>query len=94
MAGKMTAEQIMKAEIEALRKENEALRAKKAASTRMTCKVSEKSGALSVYGLGRFPVTLYAEQWERLIAHMDEIKAFMKANDKHLTRKDVNGNAT
>jgi len=48
MAGKMTAEETLKAQIEALRKENEALRAKKAAATRMTCKVSEKSGALSV----------------------------------------------
>jgi hypothetical protein len=47
-------------------------------------KVSEK-GALSVYGLGRFPVTLYKEQWRRLLDYVDEIKAFLKEND-HLLR--------
>jgi len=50
-------------------------------------KVSEK-GAVSVYGLQKkFPVTLYLEQWERLIDHLDELKAFIKANDKMLSRK-------
>ena len=50
------------------------------------CKVSEKGG-LSVYGLQRMPVTLYVEQWERLLAFTNEIKAFMKANDKSFSRK-------
>ena len=49
-------------------------------------KVSEK-GALSVYGLGRFPVTLYKEQWTRLLGHADEIKSFIKDNDQQLKAK-------
>jgi hypothetical protein len=50
-------------------------------------KVSEK-GALSVYGMGRFPVTLYKEQWLRLLAMADEIKAFIAANDASLKTKE------
>jgi hypothetical protein len=49
-------------------------------------RVSEK-GALSVYGLGRFPVTLYKEQWTRLLEHVDEIKSFLKENDHLLKAK-------
>ena len=49
-------------------------------------KISEKGG-LSVYGLGRFPVTLYKEQWNRLLEHVDEIKAFLKDNDQQLKAK-------
>lgn len=52
------------------------------------CKVSEK-GAISIYGLQRMPVTLYVEQWERLLAFADEIKAFMKENDSKLKRKEA-----
>jgi hypothetical protein len=51
------------------------------------CKVSEK-GAVSVYGLQRMPVTLYVEQWERLLAFGDEIKTFLKDNDSALKRKE------
>lgn len=62
--------------------------AMKAQSQRkITCKVSEK-GALSVYGLGRFPVTLYAAQWERLLGAADDIRAFAKANEGLLATKD------
>ena len=50
-------------------------------------KVSEK-GALSVYGLGRFPVTLYKEQWRRLLDYTEEMKAFLKENDHLLKGKD------
>jgi hypothetical protein len=50
-------------------------------------KVSEK-GALSVYGLGRFPVTLYKEQWRRLLDYADEIKTFLKDNDHLLKGKE------
>lgn len=53
----------------------------------LTMKVSEK-GALSVYGLGRFPVTLYRGQWERLLAHADAIRAFAAANATLLAAKD------
>lgn len=52
------------------------------------CKVSEKGG-LSVYGLQRMPVTLYVEQWQRLLDYAEEIKAFMKANDSKLKRKEA-----
>jgi hypothetical protein len=50
-------------------------------------KVSEK-GALSIYGLGRFPVTLYKEQWTKLLAMAEEIKTFIQANDSQLKAKD------
>ena len=50
-------------------------------------KVSEK-GAVSVYGLGRFPVTLYLEQWENLLSHTDELRQFIESNRAHLKLKD------
>lgn len=53
----------------------------------LTMKVSEK-GALSIYGLGRFPVTLYRGQWERLLNHGDAIRAFITANASLLASKD------
>ena len=52
----------------------------------LSLKVSEKGG-LSIYGLGRFPVTLYKEQWVRLLDYADEIRAFLKANDQQLKAK-------
>jgi len=51
------------------------------------CKVSEK-GAISIYGLQRMPVTLYVEQWERLLNFAEEIRQFMKDHDGELKRKD------
>jgi hypothetical protein len=51
------------------------------------CKVSEK-GACSVYGLQRMPVTLYVEQWQRLLDYGDEIRSFLKDNESRLKRKD------
>lgn len=74
----------LKAELERLRNENAAL--KKGAATGVTMKVSEK-GALSIYGMGRFPVTLYKEQWLKLLAMSDDIKAFIVANDRQLKTK-------
>ena len=74
----------MQAELERLRAENQAL--KKTSAKGLSLKVSEK-GALSVYGLGRFPVTLYKEQWGRLLDMADEIRNFMKANDGGLKSK-------
>ncbi len=53
-------------------------------------KVSEK-GAVSVYGLGRFPVTLYLEQWEALLAHVGELREFIEANKSKLKTKDQSG---
>lgn len=75
----------MRAELEKLRAENEAL--KKTSAKGMSLKVSEKGG-VSVYGLGRFPVTLYKEQWTKLLDMGDEIRAFIAANDSKLKTKD------
>jgi len=76
----------MQAEIERLRAENEAL--KRPARGQMSLRVSEK-GALSVYGLGRFPVTLYREQWEKLLGMADEIRRFIQENDAQLKKKEA-----
>ena len=81
----MASEEELKAEIERLRTENETL--KKPARGQMSLKVSEK-GALSVYGMGRFPVTLYREPWEKLLAMSDEIRKFIAANDGALKKKE------
>lgn len=76
----------MQSELERLRAENAAL--KKGASKGLSLRVSEK-GALSVYGLGRFPVTLYKEQWLKLLDMTDDLRAFIKANDSALKTKEV-----
>jgi hypothetical protein len=75
----------LKDELERLRKENEAL--KKGTSSGVRMKVSEK-GAVSVYGMGRFPVTLYKEQWLRLLDMSADIRAFIAANEAQLKSKD------
>ena len=75
----------LQAEIERLRAENDAL--KRPERGKLSMKVSEK-GALSVYGMGRFPVTLYKEQWSRLLAIADELQSFIKANDHLLKTKE------
>lgn len=77
----------MKAEIERLKAENEALKQKKPSAGTLSMKVSEK-GALSVYGMGRFPVTLYKEQWLKLLAISDDIKKFIGENEARLKTKD------
>ena len=79
------ADEDVKAELERLREENAAL--KKGGSSNVRMKVSEK-GALSVYGMGRFPVTLYKEQWLKLLDMSDDIRSFIAANDSTLKEKD------
>lgn len=79
------AEEDIQAELARLRAENAALKEKRSGSTSM--KVSEK-GAVSVYGLGRFPVTLYQEQWQKLLAMSDDIKAFIADNKDRLKVKE------
>ncbi len=79
----MTPEQ-MKEELERLRIENEAL--KKRSEKGLSLKVSQKGG-VSVYGLGRFPVTLYKEQWEKLLDMSDDILAFIQENEPQLKTK-------
>ena len=75
----------LKAELERLRQENAAL--KKGAARGVSLKVSEKGG-LSVYGLGRFPVTLYKEQWTKLLDMSDEIRTFITTHDQQLKAKE------
>jgi hypothetical protein len=74
----------MKAELERLKAENEALRKGNAKGTSL--RVSDKGG-VSVYGLGRFPVTLYKEQWTKLLDMADDIRAFIKENESKLKVK-------
>jgi len=75
----------LKSELERLRNENAVLR--KGASTGIRMKVSEK-GAVSIYGMGRFPVTLYKEQWLKLLDMADDIRAFIATNEAQLKAKD------
>ena len=55
---------------------------------RIEFKVSEKGG-VSVYGLGRFPVTLYYEQWQRLLGAADDLRAFLETNKDKLKLKST-----
>ena len=76
----------LKAELEKLRAENAALKSR---STRgVSLRVSEKGG-VSVYGLGRFPVTLYKEQWSRLLDMADDIRAFIREHESELKAKET-----
>jgi hypothetical protein len=79
-----TVDEDMKAELERLRAENERL--KNRTTRGVSLKVSEKGG-VSVYGLGRFPVTLYKEQWTRLLSMADDIREFIKENEVRLKTK-------
>ncbi|HEY7248774.1 MAG TPA: hypothetical protein VH678_33330 [Xanthobacteraceae bacterium] len=79
------ADEELKAELERLRRENAAL--KSGASSGIRMKVSEK-GAVSIYGMGRFPVTLYKEQWLKLLEMSAEIRAFIAANQSQLKAKE------
>ena len=77
-------EEDLKAELERLRSENASL--KKGAATGIRMKVSEK-GAVSIYGMGRFPVTLYKEQWLKLLDMSPEIRNFIAENEALLKSK-------
>jgi len=81
----MASDEDLHAELERLRAENQAL--KNPTRGQISLKVSEKGG-LSVYGLGRFPVTLYREQWEKLLGMADQIRDFIRENDKALKKKE------
>jgi hypothetical protein len=74
----------LKTELERLRAENESL--KRSSSKGLSLRVSEK-GAVSVYGLGRFPVTLYKEQWLRLLDMAEDIRGFIQQNETQLKSK-------
>ncbi len=81
----MATDEELKAELERLRAENAALKARGGRGISM--KVSEK-GAVSVYGLGRFPVTLYQEQWLKLLDMADDIRGFIRENEGRLKKKE------
>jgi hypothetical protein len=72
------------AEMAALQAENEALKVKR--EVPLTLKVSQK-GAISLYGMGRFPVTLYANQWEKVLGHGESIRTFIGENVADLAVK-------
>jgi hypothetical protein len=78
-------DQEMQAELERLRAENAQLKNKDKSG--ITLKVSEK-GAVSLYGMGRFPVTLYKEQWLRILRNAPEIEAFIRDNESRLKSKE------
>jgi hypothetical protein len=73
-------------QIEALKRDNEALKLKGKTTTN-GLKVSTK-GAVSLYGMGRFPVTLYASQWEMLLAKAEEIRNFISSNSASLAKRE------
>jgi hypothetical protein len=78
-------EETLEQKVARLEAENQVLKGRRAGT--LSLKVSEKGG-VSVYGLGRFPVTLYKEQWMKLLAFADEIKGFIKDNDQQLKAKE------
>jgi hypothetical protein len=75
----------LKAEIERLRAENDKLKNKGVRG--LSLKVSEKGG-VSLYGVGRFPVTLYKEQWRRILGMAAEIEVFIQENESSLKSKE------
>jgi hypothetical protein len=79
------ADESVQSELERLRAENAALKAR--GSRGVSLRVSEKGG-VSVYGLGRFPVTLYKEQWAKLLDMANDIRAFMTEHDAELKAKE------
>jgi hypothetical protein len=72
----------LKAELEKVKSQKDKVR-----TGELSFKVSEK-GAVSVYGLGRFPVTLYQEQWTRLLGVAEDLKQFIVENSSKLKVKE------
>jgi hypothetical protein len=87
-SGGFMAEETAEERLTRLEAENKALREQieQRKTGQLSLKISEKGG-LSVYGLGRFPVTLYKEQWIRLLDYGEEIRKFLQANDRQLKAK-------
>jgi hypothetical protein len=74
----------LREEVERLRAENDALKTKTSRETRL--QVSQK-GAVSLYGIRRFPITFYADEWDIILRMEDEIRTFIKENESELKRK-------
>jgi hypothetical protein len=85
VGGGVMSQENLESEVARLRAENEALKARAQRGGQL--RVSDKGG-VSVYGLGRFPVTLYKEQWRRLLDMADEIRAFIREHESELKSKD------
>jgi hypothetical protein len=83
--GEFMADEELRAELERLRAENDQLKNKGVRG--LSLKVSEKGG-LSLYGVGRFPVTLYKEQWRKVLGMAGEIEEFIKKNESLLKTKE------
>ena len=83
----MSEENEVQDELARLRAENEALKKKSAQAKGLSLRVSAK-GAVSVYGLGRFPVTLYKEQWARLLDMAEDLRTFIRDNEGQLKAKE------
>jgi hypothetical protein len=80
----MERDEELQAELERLRAENAALKSRDSRELRL--QVSQK-GAVSLYGIRRFPVTFYADEWDRILGQGDEIREFIRANESSLKRK-------
>lgn len=80
----MAEEQDLQAELERLRAENEALKSSSRKSVHL--KVSQK-GAVSLYGIRRFPVTFYADEWDTILGMNDDIREFIQENQAELKKK-------
>jgi len=74
----------LRAELERLRAENEALKTQKKEGLRL--QVSQK-GAVSLYGIRRFPVTFYADEWDLILGEADNIHSFIRTHNSELKRK-------
>jgi len=81
-------EQNVNDDLERLRAENQRLKQQGTKAGSLSFRVSEK-GAVSVYGLGRFPVTLYQEQWDKLLGQIEELRGFIEANRASLKKKEA-----
>lgn len=85
--GASMSQEDLQAELERLKAENESLKKTKGTQKEISFKVSQK-GAVSVYGMGRFPVTLYKEQWHRLLDEKEDLLEFISDNDADLKTKN------
>ncbi len=85
-SGPLTIHQDLLSEMALLRAENERLKAQQPKPRSISYKVSEK-GAVSIYGMGRFPITMYIGQADRLLADIENFKAFIEANRSKLAVK-------
>jgi len=80
----MAEQEDLQAELERLRAENETLKTR--ATRELRLQVSQKGG-VSLYGIRRFPITFYADEWDRILGMANEVRAFIRENESSLKRK-------